>query len=200
MDNKAYLDEIAVKGKKKFSAGPILTPVMIKLIAAAVIAVIAMVVIGTILSNKNREVAEVHQMVYARIDSFLDKKGPFNSYSEDLKSSDLRTYTVQLLSSLETTRSALDRSGQDFAANADVTSENSGLISTFQYELEEAALNGQLDEVYATDAAYHLSLLILLEQQALAKATNSVYADALNSSITDLQVLEEQFRDYSDTH
>lgn len=200
MDNKAYLDEIAVKGKKKFSAGPILTPVMIKLIAAAVIAVIAMVVIGTILSNKNREVAEVHQMVYARIDSFLDKKGPFNSYSEDLKSSDLRTYTVQLLSSLETTRSALDRSGQDFAANTDVTSENSGLISTFQYELEEATLNGQLDEVYATDAAYHLSLLILLEQQALAKATNSVYADALNSSITDLQVLEEQFRDYSDTH
>ncbi len=200
MDNKAYLDEIAVKGKKKFSAGPILTPVMIKLIAAALVAVVAMIVIGTILSNKNQEVAEVHQMVYARIDSLLDKKGPFNSYSEDLKSSDLRTYTVQLLSSLETTRSTLNRSGQDFTASENVTTENSALMSAFQYELKEATLNGQLDKVYATDAAYHLSLLILLEEQALAKATNDTYANALNSSITDLKVLEENFRDYSDTH
>lgn len=200
MDNKAYLDEIAVKGKKKFSAGPILTPVMIKLIAAALVAVVAMIVIGTILSNKNQEVAEVHQMVYARIDSLLDKKGPFNSYSEDLKSSDLRTYTVQLLSSLETTRSTLNRSGQDFTASENITTENSALMSAFQYELKEATLNGQLDKVYATDAAYHLSLLILLEEQALAKATNDTYANALNSSITDLKVLEENFRDYSDTH
>ena len=54
MDNKAYLDEIAVKSKKKFSAGPILTPLMIKLIAAAAVAVIAMIVIGGILAAKNR--------------------------------------------------------------------------------------------------------------------------------------------------
>ncbi len=177
-----------------------MTPVMIKLIAAALVAVVAMIVIGTILSNKNQEVAEVHQMVYARIDSLLDKKGPFNSYSEDLKSSDLRTYTVQLLSSLETTRSTLNRSGQDFTASENITTENSALMSAFQYELKEATLNGQLDKVYATDAAYHLSLLILLEEQALAKATNDTYANALNSSITDLKVLEENFRDYSDTH
>ena len=53
MDNKAYLDEIAVKGKKRFSAGPIMTPVMIKLVAAAAVAVIAMIVIGGVLSSPN---------------------------------------------------------------------------------------------------------------------------------------------------
>lgn len=200
MDNKAYLDEIAVKGKKKFSAGPILTPVMIKLIAAAAVAVVAMIVVGGILASKNGEVAEVHQMVYARIESLLDDEGPLNSYSERLKSSDLRTYTVQLLSSLESSRSAIETSGQNVTASGKVTDENSGLMMTYMNELEDGMLSGQLDKVYATDTAYHLSLLISLEQQARAKATNDVYANALDASIRDLQTLQKNFKEYSDTH
>lgn len=177
-----------------------MTPVMIKLIAAAAVAVVAMIVVGGILASKNGEVAEVHQMVYARIESLLDDEGPLNSYSERLKSSDLRTYTVQLLSSLESSRSAIETSGQNVTASGKVTDENSGLMMTYMNELEDGMLSGQLDKVYATDTAYHLSLLISLEQQARAKATNDVYANALDASIRDLQTLQKNFKEYSDTH
>ncbi len=200
MDNKAYLDEIAVKGKKRFSAGPIMTPVMIKLVAAAAVAVIAMIVIGGVLSSRNGEVAEVHQMVYARISSMLSDEGPLLTYSERLKSSDLRTYTVQLLASLESTRSSIEASGQSVDASGKVTEENDGIIMTYMNELQDAMLAGQLDKTFATDAAYHLSMLISLEQQARAKATNDVYATALDGSIRDLQTLQKEFKTYSDTH
>lgn len=201
MDNKAYLDEIAVKSKKKFSAGPILTPLMIKLIAAAAVAVIAMIVIGSVLNAKNTEVAEVHQMVYARITSLLDKKGPIVSYQKNLKSSDLRSYTVQLLTSLDNTQSAIGSSYKDAKNATDkVKSENTGLMTVLKSDLNDAKLSGTLDSTYSYNMAYHLSLLILLEQQALGKADNDSYANALNASIHDLQALQEEFQDYSDSH
>ena len=51
MDNKAYLDQIAVKGKVK--SGPIFTPMLIKLIAAGAIILITMIIVGSIISGSN---------------------------------------------------------------------------------------------------------------------------------------------------
>ena len=48
MDNKAYLDQIAVKGKVK--SGPIFTPMLIKLIAAGVVMLITMIIVGSVIS------------------------------------------------------------------------------------------------------------------------------------------------------
>ena len=194
MDNKAYLDEIAVKSKKKFSAGPILTPLMIKLIAAAAVAVIAMVVIGGILSAKNNEVAEIHQTVYARISSIVGDESPYEEYAERLKSSDLRTYVVQMTSSMDTTLSAIDSYYPDASkASSKVIEENSGTMTALMTTFEDAKLNGQLDKTLASETAYQLSMLISLEQQARAKSTNDDYAQALDNSIATLK----HFKNYS---
>ena len=50
MDNKAYLDEIAVKGKRQGVGAGILSPMLIKLIIVALFAVIALAVVGNIIS------------------------------------------------------------------------------------------------------------------------------------------------------
>ena len=51
MDNKAYLDQIAVKGKVK--SGPIFTPMLIKIIAAGVVALITLIIVGAVISSSN---------------------------------------------------------------------------------------------------------------------------------------------------
>ena len=205
MDNKAYLDEIAVKGKKKFSAGPILTPVMIKLIIVGVAALIAMIVVATMLSNQNDGSAALHESVYLRITSLMDKKGPVQTYIKKVKSTDLRTWTTQLLSSLTNAESSIKAVSGKIGLKTgsygkDVTADNTAQMSTLTNDLERAYLSGRLDVIYATDMSYQLTLLINLETQARSKTNDATYAQALDTSINDLTSLEENFRDYSDNH
>ncbi len=205
MDNKAYLDEIAVKGKKKFSAGPILTPVMIKLIIVGVAAVISLIVVATMLGSRNDGSAALHEAVYLRINSLMDKKGPVQSYIKKVKDTNLRTWTTQLISSLTTAQTSIKAVSKKIGLNtsgsdADVKAENTKQMNTFKSDLERAYLSGRLDTIYATDMSYQLTLLINLENQARVRTSDATYAKALDDSIHDLTTLEESFRDYSDNH
>ncbi len=205
MDNKAYLDEIAVKGKKKFSAGPILTPVMIKLIIVGVAAVISLIVVATMLGSRNDGSAALHEAVYLRINSLMDKKGPVQSYIKKVKDTNLRTWTTQLISSLTTAQTSIKAVSKKIGLNtsgsdADVKAENTKQMNTFKSDLERAYLSGRLDTIYATDMSYQLTLLINLENQARVRTSDATYAKALDDSIRDLTTLEESFRDYSDNH
>ena len=205
MDNKAYLDEIAVKGKKKFSAGPILTPVMIKLIIVGVAAVISLIVVATMLGSRNDGSAALHEAVYLRINSLMDKKGPVQSYIKKVKDTNLRTWTTQLISSLTTAQTSIKAVSNKIGLNtsgsdADVKAENTKQMNTFKSDLERAYLSGRLDTIYATDMSYQLTLLINLENQARVRTSDATYAKALDDSIRDLTTLEESFRDYSDNH
>ena len=177
-----------------------MTPVMIKLIAAAAIAVIAMIIIGGILSSNNSDVSEKHQMVYARINSLVATSGPIEKYRKRLNSSDLRAYASQLLSSLQTSATNIKISNQDVTATEEVTRQNSIEMTAYTNELQSALIAGHLDKTFAYNTSYQLQMLIILEQEALAKSTNTVYSDALNASIHDLQQLQEQFEEYSNTH
>ena len=205
MDNKAYLDEIAVKGKKKFSAGPILTPVMIKLIIVGVAAVISLIVVATMLGSRNDGSAALHEAVYLRINSLMDKKGPVQSYIKKVKDTNLRTWTTQLISSLTPAQTSIKAVSKKIGLNtsgsdADVKAENTKQMNTFKSDLERAYLSGRLDTIYATDMSYQLTLLINLENQARVRTSDATYAKALDDSIRDLTTLEESFRDYSDNH
>ena len=205
MDNKAYLDEIAVKGKKKFSAGPILTPLMLKLIIVGSIAVIVMIIVGSILGNKSTDIAVVHESVYARITGLLSDDGPIKTYYEKVRSSDVREYASSLISSLSTAASRINAVSSSIGLNteglsSEAMAENDAAMSEFANELETAYLNGTLDVTYASSTSYQLSMLISLEEQARIKTSNAEYAEALDNSIRDLTTLQKQFKKYGDTH
>ena len=205
MDNKAYLDEIAVKGKKKFSAGPLLTPVMLKLIIVGVAALISMIVVATMLGSKGEDNTSIHQAVYLRIDGLLATTGPVQVYVKKVKSSDVRTYTSSLISSLTTTESSIKSSAGRVgftpgSGSPEVMSENSAQITTLTTELERAYLRGNLDTVFATNLSYQLTLLISLEKQARSKTNDDTYAKALDASVRDLEKLEESYRNYADNN
>ena len=205
MDNKAYLDEIAVKGKKKFASGPLLTPVMIKIIIVGVAALICMIVVASMLGSKGEDNTSIHQAVYLRVNSLLDSRGPVQQYLKKVKASDVRTYTSSLISSLTTTeagiKSASGRVGfTPGSAPSEVSTANSAQITTLTTELERAYLRGNLDVTYASNLAYQLTLLISLEKQARTKTNDDAYAKVLDASMRDLEKLEENYRNYADNN
>ena len=204
MDNKAYLDEIAVKGKKK-NTGPILTPLMIKLIITAVAALVTIVTVALFINSKNIENSKIDQQVYARIASLLDSGGPMLSYQDDLRSAELRGYTTNLVNSLTTAQNKLASVASAVNVNPesfhqDVIDKEAAAMSEFSSELESAKLNGRIDRAFAINAAYQITLLISLEEQARGKATNSAYASALDNSLSDLELIYNSFKNYNDTY
>ena len=201
MDNKADLDEIAVKGKRQGVGAGILSPMLIKLIIVALFAVIALAVVGNIISGENTKTTQLYERVYARVAALADKKGPFGAYQNYLNSSDLRAFNVSALGSLETTRSTLASAAK--GVNIDVKnitpsvkSEENGIISSFKATLDDARLQGTLDATFAQEAAYQISMLIALEQEVRAKITDANFASALDASIADLTLLQENYADW----
>ena len=58
MDNKAYLDQIAVKGKNATNKEPLLSPLMIKLLVAGVIMLITVIIVGAIFNSANDKITQ----------------------------------------------------------------------------------------------------------------------------------------------
>jgi hypothetical protein len=189
MDNKAYLDQIAVKGKVK--SGPIFTPVLIKLIAAGVVALITMIVVGSIISSSNAEVTKTYERVYMRITSLASEQSPLKLYAEKLRNSDLRANALSFLSALKSTNVSLSSLGDNIgiktgAISKTVTEEDSANTGELTSALDDAVLNGNIDQVYATKTYYQITLLLSLEAEARAKTPNQQFASLLDSSTNDL--------------
>ena len=205
MDNKAYLDQIAVKGKVK--SGPILTPMLIKLIAAGVVMLITMIIVGGVISSSNAKVTQTHERVYLRIAKLGDKSSsaPLTKYSKLLRNSDLRSYASNLYNTLLTTNASLSSVISTTGVNTSsissvVSSEEATNLSNYTAALDNAILAGTLDRTFATETLYQISTLIQYENESLKKANSQSYANLINQSISDLTILQEQFKDWSDNN
>lgn len=205
MDNKAYLDQIAVKGKVK--SGPILTPMLIKLIAAGVVMLITMIIVGGVISSSNAKVTQTHERVYLRIAKLGDKSSsaPLTKYSKLLRNSDLRSYASNLYNTLLTTNASLSSVISTTGVNTSsissvVSSEEATNLSNYTAALDNAILAGTLDRTFATETLYQISTLIQYENESLKKANSQSYANLINQSISDLTILQEQFKDWTDNN
>ena len=87
MDNKAYLDQIAVKGKKAMPGKPLLTPAIIKLLAAGIVAIILIFVVIAMLNSNNSKITQKYEALYARATNLVEESGPLVLYDQKLKSS-----------------------------------------------------------------------------------------------------------------
>ena len=165
MDNKAYLDQIAVKGKVK--SGPIFTPMLIKLIAAGAIILITMIIVGSIISGSNAKVTQSFERVYVRISNFGsdDYENPLQKYADSIRNSDLRTYCEQLRTIMYDTNtrlsSVISSTGvKTDKISKDISNEESLNWNNYIYALDNALLSGTLDRTFATETEYQLSTLI----------------------------------------
>ena len=205
MDNKAYLDQIAVKGKVK--SGPIFTPMLIKLIAAGAIILITMIIVGSIISGSNAKVTQSFERVYVRISNFGsdDYENPLQKYADSIRNSDLRTYCEQLRTIMYDTNTSLSSVISSTGVKTDkiskeITSDESLNWSNYIYALDNALLSGTLDRTFATETEYQLSTLIQYEHEALNKSNNQEFSNILQQSIKDLTSLQQSFKSWADSH
>ena len=205
MDNKAYLDQIAVKGKVK--SGPIFTPMLIKLIAAGAIILITMIIVGSIISGSNAKVTQSFERVYVRISNFGsdDYENPLQKYADSIRNSDLRTYCEQLRTIMYDTNTRLSSVISSTGVKTDkiskeITNDENLNWSNYIYALDNALLSGTLDRTFATETEYQLSTLIQYEHEALNKSNNQEFSNILQQSIKDLTSLQQSFKSWADSH
>lgn len=205
MDNKAYLDQIAVKGKVK--SGPIFTPMLIKLIAAGAIILITMIIVGSIISGSNAKVTQSFERVYVRISNFGsdDYENPLQKYADSIRNSDLRTYCEQLRTIMYDTNTRLSSVISSTGVKTDkiskeITSDENLNWSNYTFALDNALLSGTLDRTFATETEYQLSTLIQYEHEALNKSNNQEFSNILQQSIKDLTSLQQSFKSWADSH
>lgn len=200
MDNKAYLDQIAVKGKVK--SGPIFTPMLIKIIAAGVVALITIIIVGAVISGSNSKVTQSFERAYLRITTLADEESPLKTYVEKIKDSDLRAFALTLLSSLKTTNVSLSGISNNIGIKPDsisktVQSEEDANSSALAGALEDAVLTGNIDEVYGAKAYHQVTLLLAIEAEARTKTKNQQFADLLDQSTNDLTAIQENLKKYN---
>ena len=203
MDNQTYLNQIAVKQTTSRGIGNFFTPTMIKIIIGAVIALIFVIILGSILNSANQKTIDLYTAFHLRLQNLTAGNGPLSTYTKNLKSSDLRSLAGNLQTSLTSTSQEMssllstlkvDTSNPSEQATADSN------ISSYTSELADAKLNGVLDRTFASSTALQISILLSMESEIRAKTDNSSLANLMDRSSADLNKLLAQFTDYSNSH
>ena len=202
MDNQSYLDQIAVKGKVKGPSEPLLSPLMIKIIIAGIIALITIVIVGAILNSANTTTINMYERLYLRVMNLHGDKGPYKKYMKYVRSSNLRAYGADLETSLTNTgkqiKSAVTKVGVNTSSiTKEVKDEESKRISSLLSKLENARLTSTIDSTYATSVSNEINQLMILERQVRAKTSDAGVASVIDSSLKDLQVIYENMHTLS---
>lgn len=203
MDNKAYLDQIAVKGKKAMPGKPLLTPAIIKLLAAGIVAIILIFVVIAMLNSNNSKITQKYEALYARATNLVEESGPLVLYDQKLKSSTLRQYNSTFKSTVDSFNSTYSgmttTAGFDpLSLSSEVTEEESKNNYTIESQLSTGYLNGTLDEVYAATMYYQVSVLLSMNEEAMTASTNVELSSVLNNFKTELVELQKLYKNYTD--
>ena len=203
MDNKAYLDQIAVKGKKAMPSKPLLTPAIIKLLAAGIVAIILIFVVIAMLNSNNSKITQKYEALYARATNLVEESGPLVLYDQKLKSSTLRQYNSTFKSTVDSFNSTYSgmttTAGFDpLSLSSEVTEEESKNNYTIERQLSTGYLNGTLDEVYAATMYYQVSVLLSMNEEAMTASTNIELSSVLNNFKTELVELQKLYKNYTD--
>lgn len=204
MDKKAYLEQIAVKGKQQDST-PLFSPKLIKIIAVGLVLLITLLIVGAMLGSANHSNDATYQKLYLRLKNLSASSSPIYKYNDDIRSSTLRAYNSTLRTTLKTQTSdinaLLPSTGVDLATiDATVSSEETALVTNFETRLKSGKLNGQFDRTYASETYYQITLLITLEREVATQTDNEQLKATLLNSVQALTKIQESFKNYSDNH
>ena len=125
------------------------------------------------------------------------------TYNKSVKSSSLRSHGTSLstvLTDLKTSSSSTLKDSYGITPSSlALSAEDSALVQKSASALETARLNGILDRSYASELAYQISHLLILEDLARSKTSDAYIREYLDSSSASLQALESEFSNFSDS-
>lgn len=200
MDGQEYLNQISatVRPEKK-SKMSFMNSTIFKVIAGAVVAFIAIVIVGAIINGGKAGAKDQAIALKLNIDSTLSV---ISKFQPSVKSSDLRSSSASLYSVLSNTNRELtnfitenydyNSKNDDKKFADDVALERDGLESA----LFEAKINGVLDQVYANKMAYVISLISTKETSLYNATSNEELQSLLTTSYNSLKNLYDKFGDF----
>ena len=204
MDNKSYLDQIAVKGKNSSKSEPLLSPVMIKLLIAGVIALITIIIVGVMISNTNSKLTQSYERLYLRLSQMCDSNGPYKKYARFISSSTLASHALSLETTLTTTNKTLESMLSKLDVDKtnitkEVKSEETKTFNNYMTQLDNASISDQMDAYYSSQTANRIMQIVTLEKQVLKKTKSESLPGLLTTSINDLESLYEDFKNFNDS-
>ena len=204
MDNKAYLDSIAVKGQNT-EKKPLLSPALIKFFILGIVVIVTLLSLLVVIQKANQRDYSAYSELYLRTQNIVSEESPVVVYPEKLKSSNLRSWSAMLVDSIEQLNAGLDSqlNNEGFDASSideETTASEDSIFSSYQDEIEEAYMSGMLDRTYAYETYYQISLIIAAEEAVIDQSTDAALKSTLEKNVEDLEVLEEKFLDYSNKH
>lgn len=196
MDKTAYLQQIASKKSNSSNSSIksfLFSPKLLFPLLGAIILFIALLVIGNIISSSKPNTPTVLN-VSLRAKN-LSKT--FDSFTRQLKSSELRSSTASLISVLNETESSLavktpSTNSKDKSAKNPVT-EEAAHQAALKKTLDDAALSGLLERVFLREVNREISLFIDLTSKVFTKTKNSNHATILTTTLNNLHNLQKDF-------
>ena len=200
MDNKAYLDQIAVKETKKGQTS-LLSPGLIKLILGALVLIVMLIVIISIFSGQNKVSYNSYAELQARYSKLLAEDSPMLLQKENLHSSELRANTASFVSLaksfLGTYTDAASSAGIDvWTLSSDRNTVVESDFSDFSTNLNDAYMNGYLDQSFASECSYQLAVLIQLEDDIYKTTANDSLKKQIYTNMNNLKTFQQVYEKY----
>ena len=200
MDNKAYLDQIAVKETKKGQTS-LLSPGLIKLILGALVLIVMLIVIISIFSGQNKVSYNSYAELQARYSKLLAEDSPMLLQKENLHSSELRANTASFVSLaksfLGTYTDAASSAGIDvWTLSSDRNAVVESDFSDFSTNLNDAYMNGYLDQSFASECSYQLAVLIQLEDDIYKTTANDSLKEQIYTKMNNLKTFQQVYEKY----
>lgn len=200
MDNKAYLDQIAVKETKKGQTS-LLSPGLIKLILGALVLIVMLIVIISIFSGQNKVSYNSYAELQARYSKLLAEDSPMLLQKENLHSSELRANTASFVSLaksfLGTYTDAASSAGIDvWTLSSDRNAVVESDFSDFSTNLNDAYMNGYLDQSFASECSYQLAVLIQLEDDIYKTTANDSLKKQIYTNMNNLKTFQQVYEKY----
>jgi len=200
MDNKAYLDQIAVKETKK-SQSPLLSPALLKLIIGALFLIVVLIAMISIFSSQNKNTNTSYAELNQRYAKLLAEDSPMLIQKENLHSSALRANTASFISlsrSFSTTyANAASSAGLDiYTLTPEKYSTIEQEFTNFNTNLNTAYMNGYLDQSYASECAYQVAMLIQFEEDIYNTTNNDALREILSTNLDNLRTFQAVYEKY----
>lgn len=199
-----YLNQIAQDNRaiaKKADSGFPIEPKWLKIIGAAILGVIVIMIIGSILGGLGNAERDTLDRIYARTRNLNES---ISEYDEKVKSSELRSMGNSLAAVLTETNSKVgnlltSEFGADGAEPRDeaITTEEANHIQEVNSNLNYGRINGLMDRYFVREMSREIVLLMTLETDAISETDKASVKEALSSSWNNLSKLSAQFNSYA---
>lgn len=199
MDNKAYLDQIAVKEQPKKSSplSSLLSPMLLKLIIGAVVLIILLIVVTAILNSNNSSSSSSYSALYERYSLLLAEDSAMQTQKDNLRSAELRSNTTNFIITSDTFlnnyTSAVTNAGTTITTGDALIAED---MNSYAENLNSAYMNGYLDDSFASESAYQLAVLVQLETNIINTTDNTSLKELLTTNLESLKTYQAIYQDY----